>query len=193
MRLTERTYRVNEIFQSIQGEGFYTGKASVFLRFSGCNRSCPFCDTEHGQYEEMTADEIVSALLEFSARHLVVTVGEPLLQLDEFLISRLKTAGFYVAVETNGSCCIPRGVDWVTCSPKQKPWLLRQCDELKVVFEGEEKVNEAESFFDCKHKFVQPLYDINTGKTNVNRTIEFVLKNPQWRLSLQMHRLLGIR
>lgn len=193
MKLTDRTYRVNEIFQSIQGEGFYTGKASVFLRFSGCNRSCYFCDTDHLQYKEMTADEIVIALFKFPARHLVVTGGEPLLQLDENLVAKLKDAGFYVAVETNGSCEAPDGVDWITCSPKEKPWVLKRCDELKVVFESEEKLSEAESFFECNHKFVQPLYDMHTGKSNVERTIEFILQNPQWRLSLQTHRILGIR
>ena len=126
-------YRVNEIFYSLQGEGFYTGTPAVFLRFSGCNRRCAFCDTDFAAYTEMSAEEIVAKVSEFPARHIVVTGGEPLMQLDDRLVRALKTAGFYIQVETNGSLPAPTGVDWVTCSPKAAPWGIDRIDVLKIV------------------------------------------------------------
>ncbi|MEF2643691.1 MAG: 7-carboxy-7-deazaguanine synthase QueE, partial [Paramuribaculum sp.] len=115
-------YRVNEIFYSLQGEGFFTGSAAVFVRLSGCNRACAFCDTDHRAFTLMTADEIVAIASKYESRFVVVTGGEPLLQLDDALVGALKAAGFFVAVETNGTLPVPQGVDWVTCSPKEKPW-----------------------------------------------------------------------
>ena len=116
---TEKKYKVNEIFYSLQGEGYFTGTAAVFLRFSGCNRRCDFCDTQHFTFTEMSADEIAGAAGAFPARHIVVTGGEPALQLDDILIRRLKALGFFIQVETNGTLPVPTGVDWVTCSPKE--------------------------------------------------------------------------
>ncbi len=105
-----KKYRVNEIFYSLQGEGFYTGTPAVFLRFAGCNRACPFCDTDFKNFTAMDADEIAEAVAAFPARHLVATGGEPLLQLDSDLLRAIKARGFYVQVETNGSMpCSPSG------------------------------------------------------------------------------------
>lgn len=115
-----KDYAVNEIFYSLQGEGYYTGTPAVFLRFSGCNRRCAFCDTDFAAYTEMSAAQIVEAVSAFPARHIVVTGGEPLLQLDDKLVRALRGAGFYIQVETNGSMPVPTGVDWVTCSPKRR-------------------------------------------------------------------------
>ena len=113
-------YRVNEIFLSLQGEGFWTGTPMVFLRFSGCNLRCPFCDTDHSGYREMSAEEIVTEILQTGGdcRRVCVTGGEPSLQLDEALVEALHHAGFQVHVETNGTRVLPGGVDWVTLSPK---------------------------------------------------------------------------
>ena len=110
--------RVNEIFYSLQGEGYYSGTPAVFVRLSGCNLRCPFCDTRHESGREMSEKEIVEAVGQYPARHVVVTGGEPALQLTESLVDALHAVGRYVAVETNGTHPLPDNVDWVTLSPK---------------------------------------------------------------------------
>lgn len=112
-------YLVNEIFYSLQGEGYYTGTPAVFLRLSGCNLRCPFCDTDHSASEPMEIDTLVDRLLGYPSRHLVITGGEPSLQVDRLLIEVLHDAGFYVQIETNGTNRLPDNIDWVTCSPKE--------------------------------------------------------------------------
>lgn len=181
------TYRVNEIFYSLQGEGYYTGTPAVFLRFSGCNRKCHFCDTDHFEGTEMTADEIARSCAAFPARHLVATGGEPLMQLDSALLRKLKAEGFYVQIETNGSLPVPPEVDWVTCSPKAAPWAVDRVDELKIVYEGQD-VEETASLFDAPRRFLQPCSGLNTAET-----IAYILEHPSWRLSLQTHKLIDIR
>lgn len=180
-------YRVNEIFYSLQGEGFYTGTAAVFLRFSGCNRNCPFCDTDFAAHTLMSAEEIVAAASAFPARHLVVTGGEPLLQLDAPLVRALKGAGFYIQVETNGSLPAPTGVDWVTCSPKEAPWAIDRIDELKVVYQGQ-NVEQLAHMLPAPRHYLQPCSGINTAET-----VHYILSHPRWRLSLQTHKLINIR
>lgn len=185
MKKTE--YRVNEIFYSLQGEGYYTGTPAVFLRFSGCNRACPFCDTDFRAATVMTADEIADAVAAFPARHLVATGGEPLLQLDSTLLRALKARGFYVQVETNGSMPVPPEVDWVTCSPKEGPWQVNRIDELKIVYQGQD-VEQTASLLPAPRLLLQPC----SGK-NVAETIAYIMEHPRWRLSLQTHKLLDIR
>ena len=186
MRKTD-TYRVNEIFYSLQGEGYYTGTPAVFLRFSGCNRKCDFCDTDHFGGTEMSGTEIAEACAAFAGRHLVVTGGEPLMQLDSALLRLLKAKGFYVQIETNGSLPVPPEVDWVTCSPKDAPWAIDRVDELKVVYQGQD-VEETASLFSSKVRFLQPC----SGR-NIKETMDYILAHPHWRLSLQTHKLIDIR
>lgn len=187
-----KSYRVNEIFYSLQGEGYHTGTPSVFLRFSGCNLSCPFCDTDFEAFTEMSALQIVAELLRFPARRVVVTGGEPLLQLDRELVSALKGAGFYIQVETNGTRRVPNGIDWVTCSPKAGATPVIDPDdvcELKVVYTGQP---EAELEAMRRHfetiSFLQPCSCANTAET-----IDYILAHPKWRLSLQTHKLVNIK
>lgn len=183
----KKTYKVNEIFYSLQGEGFYTGTPAVFLRLSGCNRRCPFCDTDHSAFTEMTAEEIVDAVDAFPSRHLVVTGGEPALQLDSDLLRVLKSRRFYIQIETNGSLPVPPEVDWVTCSPKDAPWKINRIDELKIVYQGQD-VEETARLLPATHHFLQPC----SGQ-NIAETVEYILRNPRWRLSLQTHKLIDIR
>ena len=183
----KKTYRVNEIFYSLQGEGYYTGTPAVFLRFSGCNRACSFCDTDFAAFTEMTAEEIAARCAGFPARHLVVTGGEPLMQLDSYLLRLLKLQHFYVQVETNGSLPVPPEVDWVTCSPKAAPWAVNRVDELKVVYEGND-VEETAALFGCPLRFLQPCSGKNTAET-----VAYIMEHPLWRLSLQTHKLIDIR
>ena len=185
MKKTDKTYRVNEIFYSLQGEGYYTGTPAIFLRFSGCNRRCAFCDTDFSAATEMTAEEIADKLRGFPARYLVCTGGEPLLQLD--LLRVIKAIGFFVQIETNGSLPAPPEVDWVTCSPKDAPWNIDRIDELKVVYQGQD-VEEIAALLPATHRFLQPCSGLNTAET-----IGYILEHPRWRLSLQTHKLIDIR
>ena len=194
-------YRVNEVFLSLQGEGFWTGTPMVFLRFSGCNLACPFCDTNHATGAEMSASEIVSAVLQAAGdcRRMCVTGGEPALQLDDELVTALHAAGFKLHVETNGTLPLPSGVDWVTLSPKEDfvanaAVVLPKADELKLVFDGT-AAPERWAAFPAPWHFLQPC-DTGDDARNaaiLNATVEYIKDNPAWRLSLQTHKLLGIR
>lgn len=190
--------RVNEIFYSLQGEGFHTGTPSIFVRFSGCNLTCHFCDTQHKEGMEMSEAQIVEEVRRFPAAHVVITGGEPTLQLTSSLVDKLHQAGKYVAIETNGTHEAPANVDWITLSPKntflpQAHIILKECDELKVVFCGDPIPNyEA---IKASHHFVQPC---DTGNEEENalilkKSIAWCLEHPQWRLSLQTHKLIGVR
>ena len=189
-------YRINEIFYSLQGEGFWTGTPMVFLRFSGCNLLCPFCDTDHGAFREMGAEEIVDEVVKAGGdcRKVCVTGGEPSLQLDDALVEGLHGKGFRIHVETNGTRRLPVGVDWVTVSPKEDveglkgngTVVLERADEIKVVYLGADVEKWAE--FPAKAHFLQPCSCSNTAET-----MDYILRHPRWRLSLQTHKLLNIR
>ena len=197
--------RVNETFLSLQGEGYFTGTPAFFLRLSGCNLQCPFCDTHHQSFTEMTEEEIVQEASRHMPRHIVITGGEPALQLTKSLVDKLHEAGFFIQVETNGTLPLPEGIDWVTCSPKgQTPsnspvkGESLKIDELKILFMGDG--TDPEDFlpggrYGGEQLYLQPL---DTGDEMRNRiilrdTIAYILEHPQWRLSLQTHKLLGIK
>lgn len=187
-------YKVNEIFYSLQGEGAYTGTPAVFVRFSGCNRKCVFCDTDFSSYIEMTASEILTKVknVGHDCNLIVFTGGEPLMQLDEELLILAHSKGYEVHLETNGTLPVPDGVDWVTCSPKTESLGIQpdKIDEIKVVYTGQSDLVLEEiqkRFFSAKFFFLQPC----SGK-NIKETIEKVLQMPSWRLSLQTHKLLNI-
>lgn len=181
------TLKVNEIFYSMQGEGAYTGTPAVFVRLSGCNRRCTFCDTDFAAFEEMSEEEIVEAAAAYPGRHLVLTGGEPALQVTAEFVGKLKAAGFFVQIETNGSLPVPENIDWVTCSPKDTPWRIGRVDELKVVYQGQD-VEAIAAHFSPKVQCLQPCSCQNTEET-----IAYILRHPQWRLSLQTHKMLNIR
>lgn len=194
---------VNEIFHSLQGEGYHSGTPAVFVRLSGCNLRCPFCDTQHAGGTEMSEPEIVAAVKSLCpvlrSPLVVVTGGEPALQLTPSLVDTLHAAGCRVAVETNGTLHLPGNVDWVTLSPKSL-WLgeevapvLTRADELKVLFDGEHNPS-AYDHIDAAHRFLQPM---DTGDPARNAALmhqaaDYCLGHPQWRLSLQIHKILNI-
>ena len=190
---------MNEIFYSIQGEGFNAGKAAAFVRFSGCNLKCPFCDTEHQPNEGMTSDDIVRAVMDYPSNLVVLTGGEPTLQDLEPLIRKLHQVGKEVALETNGTHPIPRGVDWITVSPKYafvgdrgKP-VIDFAMEVKVVFDG---IHEPD---DCgitaPHYYLQPCDTGNEARNKeiVKQLIEYVKGHPKWKISLQTQKILKVR
>jgi organic radical activating enzyme len=198
--------RVNEIFYSLQGEGFNTGTPAIFVRLSGCNLDCPFCDTDHISGKEMTEGEIIEEVSRYKAQLVVVTGGEPALQLTESLVEMLHLLGKTVAVETNGTVELPRNVDWITLSPKDaflgdmaKP-IIKYADELKLIF-TEDMCKDARPCvstyenININHRFLQPC---DTGDTSRNaeiiqKTIDYCKEHPEWRLSLQTHKILNIR
>ena len=204
--------RVNETFVSLQGEGYFTGTPAFFLRLSGCNLKCPFCDTQHQTYREMTEDEILVEAVHSGMRHIVITGGEPALQLTQSLVDSLHRAGLFIQVETNGTLPLPEGIDWVTVSPKGQTLsnsLLKgediKIDELKILYLG--KDTDHESILKSlllggrfggglgPRLYLQPL---DTGDAERNRiilrgAIDYVMQHPQWSLSLQTHKLLGIK
>lgn len=179
--------KVNEIFYSIQGEGFYTGTPAIFIRFSGCNLQCAFCDTEHEAGVEMTAAEILTAIAPYPACHVVLTGGEPALQLTEDLVEMLHRAGKYVQVETNGTRRLPEGIDWITCSPKEGGRVvIGRPHEVKVVYIGQDlSVYEA---MPADVHCLQPCSGQNTAEV-----IRYIMEHPVWRLSLQTHKMLNVR
>ncbi|MDP7274276.1 MAG: 7-carboxy-7-deazaguanine synthase [Planctomycetaceae bacterium] len=209
------TYSVKEVYYTLQGEGANTGRPAVFCRFTGCNlwsgreedRSasvCWFCDTDFigtdgpggGAFD--TADAIADRITSLwcpnnsSERLVVCTGGEPLLQLDEPMIGALHERGFDVAVETNGTKPIPTGVDWVCVSPKPgSEIVVHSGDELKLVH-PQEGVDPAKfEDWDFKHFFLQPI-DGPDRERNIGLTADYCLGHPRWRLSLQIHKLIGL-
>jgi len=210
------TYSVKEMYYTLQGEGAQVGRAAVFLRFAGCNlwsgrevdrerAVCRFCDTEFvgtdgkGGGKFVTAEELASAVnacWDGSAGepYVVCTGGEPLLQDDPALIEALHTQGFEVAVETNGTIVAPPGLDWICVSPKAGATVVqRQGNELKLVYPQAEDTAQPDRFESLafEHFFLQPM-DSPERETNTRRTIDYCLRHPQWRLSLQTHKITGI-
>ncbi len=195
-------YKVNEIFYSLQGEGRWTGHPAVFVRMSGCNLKCSFCDTNHAEGVLMGADAIAAAVRDFGARHVVITGGEPTLQIDGNLLSRLKAANLFVQIETNGSIDVSDDVlnciDWVTCSPKQATVRIRKINELKVVYESPNQ--DMNRFARLAQRYdalpyLQPcdVGDVVSNRARLNAAIDYVKLHPEWTLSLQTHKLIDIR
>jgi 7-carboxy-7-deazaguanine synthase (Cx14CxxC type) len=211
------TYAVKEIFFTLQGEGANTGRSAVFCRFAGCNlwtgresdrasATCNFCDTDFvgvdgpGGGKFVRADELARAVAEkwpanvsARARRLVVcTGGEPLLQMDSDVVHALHARGFEIAIETNGTRLPPEGIDWICVSPKVgAPLVLTGGDELKLVYPqlGGEPERYADLAFD--QFFLQPM-DGPERERNTELALAYCLAHPQWRLSIQTHKLLGI-
>lgn len=193
-------YKVNEIFHSLQGEGYHTGTASIFIRLSGCNLRCEFCDTQHESGKMMSLPAILQEVMQYRHAPLVVlTGGEPTLQADAELVQALHLAGKQVAIETNGTRPVPEGIDWVTLSPKEgfeggntHRCVLTSCDELKVVYQGQDLAQY--SHIRANHRFLQPCFsnDEEARIKSINDTVAAVMSHPEWRLSLQTHRYLNI-
>lgn len=194
-------YRINEIFYSLQGEGFHSGTPAVFVRFSGCNLRCAFCDTQHQVGELLSLQNIVDKVNKYPVASLVVlTGGEPSLFIDEAFVAELKQkSGKKIAIETNGTRPLPTNLDWVTFSPKSafeggdlEPCVLTACDELKVVFMDQDLAQY--DSIEAKHRFLQPCFveDAEQRNANMKSCVEAVKSNPNWRLSLQIHRVLDI-
>lgn len=189
--------KVNEIFYSLQGEGRYTGVPAVFIRLSGCNMRCWFCDTDHEEGREMTEEDIMLEISQYPARHVVITGGEPLMQLSARLTQLLHELQYFIQMETNGTLPIPEDVDidWITCSPKAKSIRLQRVDELKVVYEGNGQDMTPWDGIEAKEYRLQPCdtKDENRNRQIICDTMDYLLSHPKWHLSLQTHKMLDIR
>jgi 7-carboxy-7-deazaguanine synthase len=209
-------YAVKEIYYTLQGEGAQTGRPAVFCRFVGCNlwsgreadrqtATCNFCDTDFvgtdgpggGKFAE--AEALANACRAAwrgnsgTAPFVVLTGGEPMLQVDEALIAALHAAGFEIAIETNGTLPVPRAIDWICVSPKAgAPLVQRLGDELKFVYPQTELAPEALTTLDFQHFLLQPMDGPHLSE-NLNAAVAYCLAHPKWRLSLQTHKLLGLR
>jgi organic radical activating enzyme len=195
--------RINDIFYSLQGEGHNTGRAAVFVRFAGCNLRCSFRDTEFDTYREMSDEEILAAISGYPARFVVLTGGEPTLQVDEAFIELLHQHGYEVAMESNGTRPAPRNLDWLTVSPKVRSEKLevrseKVADELKVVFD---ETTAPESYLSLLTSHFSPLLylqpcdtgDVVRNEAIIARCVEYIKEHPWWRLSLQTHKLVGFK
>lgn len=207
------TYAVKELFYTLQGEGAQTGRPAVFCRFAGCNlwsgreedraaATCAFCDTDFvgtdgpGGGKFQTAEALASAAQALwpggGVPLVVCTGGEPSLQLDAVLVAAFHDVGFEVAIETNGTLPVPPGVDWVCVSPKAgAPLVVTAGDELKLVYPQADAPPEKFEGLAFQHFFLQPMDGPNRDE-NTRAAVAYCLKHPQWRLSLQTHKVLGI-
>jgi len=212
----DMVYSVKEIYYTLQGEGFHSGAPAVFCRFSGCNlwngreedranAQCTFCDTDFvgvdgvngGKYKD--PDSLASTVARLwptdscrGRRFVVCTGGEPLLQLDEKLVEAFHRAGFTVAVETNGTCKPPPGIDWICVSPKQGvPLSLNYGSEIKLVYPQAEARPDQFASLNFDHFYLQPM-DGPRQLENIRAAVEYCLTHPQWHLSLQTHKFAGI-
>lgn len=209
------SYAVKEMFLTLQGEGVQAGRRAVFVRFAGCNlwtgreqdrarAICRFCDTDFvgtdgaGGGKFADADALVAAVAGFwgegeERRFVVLTGGEPMLQVDDALVDALHAAGFEIAIESNGTIAVHPGIDWVCISPKAgSETVQRSGDELKLVWPQPGSDVAAMEQWDFRHLLLQPMDDAR-GQANVDAAIALVMERPRWRLSLQTHKALGLR
>jgi 7-carboxy-7-deazaguanine synthase len=208
-------YKVKEIFYTLQGEGGQSGRPAVFCRFSGCNlwtgrekdrqkAICKFCDTDFwgmdgengGKYK--TAEDLAKKVKSLWTNptmgkpYVVCTGGEPALQLDEKLVKAFHKEGIEIAIETNGTLPLPDGIDWICVSPKANTELeIQGGHELKLVYPQANAEPERYAHLNFTHFYLQPMDNI-FQKENMQRTVEYCLNNPQWKLSLQVHKVLNI-
>ncbi|TFW44222.1 7-carboxy-7-deazaguanine synthase [Pseudomonas fluorescens] len=210
------TYSIKEMFYTLQGEGNQAGRPAVFCRFSGCNlwsgreqdranAICTFCDTDfvgtdgQGGDKFKNAEALAHAIDSFwpishqNHKYVVLTGGEPLLQVDDALVDALHKLNFSIAVETNGTVASPLGIDWLCVSPKSSVQLkITQGDELKLVFPQSDSMPYLYEHLNFKHFYLQPM-DGPHAKKNTEATVDYCKSNPKWRLSLQQHKILMIQ
>jgi 7-carboxy-7-deazaguanine synthase (Cx14CxxC type) len=233
--MTTSTYRIKEIFYTLQGEGAHAGRPAVFCRFSKCNlwngredgraaAVCTFCDTDFiGTDGNLGGIYSLEELIETIGKqwpgktigdsvqgqpYVVCTGGEPALQLDTALVGALHHAGFEVAIETNGTLPLPANIDWVCLSPKADAELVViECDELKLVYPQPTAMPERFDYIEADHFYLQPMADYESvvlasdklsgareglSLTNTQKALQYCMKHPKWKLSLQTHKMIGI-
>lgn len=203
--ISNPSFPIVEIFESLQGEGFNTGMLSIFVRFGKCNLTCPWCDTNYNQFEQWTLNDILAKVRSYSAKNIIITGGEPTIQPNlSLLLNQLKKEGYFLAIETNGLKEIPPQIDYIATSPKRmyQEKYQRRCiefaNEVRVVVDGEVQTfcEQLENKIKAEHYYLSPCE--KEGKMNLLETITQIgLLNqrpnkPKWQLSIQTHKIVGI-
>lgn len=188
---------VNEIFYSLQGEGGRAGEASIFIRLTKCNLSCSFCDTDFEEGRDMDMEELLSVIKEFPCKWIIWTGGEPTIQLTDEILKIFKDAGYMQAIETNGTRKVPSIIDYISCSPKVNYGKAKKINpkvsEIRIPIQKGDQLPEIEILPIADKYYISPIFDENRKNTsNINYCVELVKNNPQWALSLQIHKLIGI-
>ena len=190
---------VNEIFYSLQGEGGRTGEASIFIRLTRCNLNCDFCDTDFESGQDMSPEEILSEILQYPCQWIIWTGGEPTLQLTDEVLLFFKTKGYKQAIESNGSKSLSKLLDYTVCSPKGNDFAFvkkinPKVDEIRLPMKVKGKLPGFELLPEAEAYFLSPIFtsDSQTTAENIDYCVELVKEHPEWRLSVQMHKLINI-
>ncbi|HMM02756.1 MULTISPECIES: radical SAM protein [unclassified Dysgonomonas] len=188
---------VNEIFYSLQGEGGRTGEASVFIRLTKCNLACSFCDTDFADGDEMSVDEILEAISVYPCKWIIWTGGEPTIQLKDEHLAVFREHGYKQAIETNGTRRVPSLIDYITCSPKQDYETIKNripfVHEIRMPIQAGDPVPDISIFPQADNYFLSPVFDADKiNAENVAYCVDLIKQHPQWRLSLQTHKLIHI-
>ena len=190
--------KVKEIFYSLQGEGGRQGEASIFVRLSGCNMKCDFCDTDFSGGEDMFCEQILSQIQKFPCHWIIWTGGEPTMQLTDACLQFFRDAGFRQAVESNGSNRLSALLDYTAVSPKGRMSDARtinpRVDEIRLPIRNNDRIPSIESLPEAQYYFLSPVFsnEPEETKANIDYCMQQILQSPKWRLSLQMHKLIGI-
>lgn len=188
---------VNEIFYSLQGEGGRCGEASIFIRLSKCNLSCTFCDTEFEYGEEMSMDQILNKIKDFPCKWIIWTGGEPSVQLKEEHLMYFRNKGYKQAIETNGTKPLSTLIDYITCSPKINIEKVKDkipfANEIRIPIQEGDALPDISILPKADKYYLSPIFDADKiNQKNINYCVELIKKNPQWTLSLQVHKLIHI-
>jgi len=188
---------VNEIFYSLQGEGGRMGEASIFIRLTQCNLTCSFCDTDFATGKDMSIDEILEAIKIYPCKWIIWTGGEPTIQLKDKYLVRFKEAGYKQAIETNGTRKVPSLIDYISCSPKKNYGLVKMItpsvDEIRIPLKKGEKLPDISVLPRAGRYLISPIFDGNAiNQENIDYCLGLVKANPEWSLSIQMHKLIHI-
>jgi len=192
--------KVVEIFYSLQGEGANTGMPAIFIRLSGCNLNCWFCDTKWEKNIEMSIHEIMDNITQYPCKNIIWTGGEPTLQLNDEILSEF--SGYFNCIETNGTNPVPSAIDYISCSPKVPPLKLMKnfefVDEIRYPLGKGEILPPIETLPKAKNYFVSPLFvgteneRMEKSQENIDYCVEYIKQNPGWKLSIQLHKLINI-
>ena len=203
--MNEPSYRIVEIFETLQGEGYNTGMPSVFIRFGKCNLACHWCDTNYNQFNMMSLSSIIQQVQQLSAKNIIITGGEPTIQPQlEILLNQLKSNGYFIAIETNGLKDVPSQIDYIATSPKRlyadayDKRCIKTADEVRIVVDDDvfDFCEQIEQKITAKHYYLSPCEQ--NGVMNILSTITLLGRlnarddKPHWQLSIQTHKLCGI-
>lgn len=188
---------VNEIFYSLQGEGGRNGEASIFIRLTMCNLACSFCDTDFAEGDDMTLEEILKVIEQYPCKWIIWTGGEPTIQLKDQHLAFFREKGYKQAIETNGTRRVPSLIDYITCSPKQDYESIKSripaVSEIRMPIKKGDSIPDITVFPKADNYFLSPIFDADKmNEDNVSYCVELIKQHPEWRLSLQLHKLIHI-